>query len=356
MVKKGDISISVIIGLVIAIIGFTILLLVYSQLNWSGSIDSETCHQSAIYRGTLPSLAKNYVPLKCQTKKICITTKIFGRGNCEEFKNDQGIEFVRVGDGEKGLRQIEKTYSDEILDCWSMMGEGKINLFSNVLAQRYGATVVYPSCVVCSRIAIDKSSFENTDFKGLNVLRYMEANYVPGKQETYAQYLSGGLYNSAISLKTSQVGIPKIEEYDENGVGLGNKDIFDLEDLPVDPEGTNNLKESAIVFMQVIGPPDQLQGATNVLNDAGISLGTSVVLSPVTTAKAIKGVAKGGWFTLATLAIVGAYQQGSIFYNKAVTAGYCGDVAIGDKSERSCSVVRTVNYDVSDIVRYCPNV
>ena len=51
--------------------------------------------------------------------------------------------------------------------------------------------------------------------------------------------------------------------------------------------------------------------------------------------------------------IAGIAQQGSVAYNRDVTAGYCGDVSSGGEERDGCSVVRTVNYNKEEIGSYC---
>ena len=53
LLKKGDITVGQIVMIILLLLGFALVLLVYTQLNWSGTIDREVCHQSIVFRGTL---------------------------------------------------------------------------------------------------------------------------------------------------------------------------------------------------------------------------------------------------------------------------------------------------------------
>src|SRR3989344_7816318 len=121
--RRGEISSSMLIGIVITIIGAAILFFLFSQIAWRGNVDQEACHQSVIFRATLPSVLESYVPLKCKTEKICITNRFIG-GNCEEFGGVSGVTKVRV----KNVEEVEKILAENIVDCWSMMGEGKLSM------------------------------------------------------------------------------------------------------------------------------------------------------------------------------------------------------------------------------------
>jgi hypothetical protein len=73
--KKGALEAKMLISIILLIAGFGIILFMYSQLNWTGNIDREVCHESVILRGTLPEKSiistKDVVPLKCKTRNIC---------------------------------------------------------------------------------------------------------------------------------------------------------------------------------------------------------------------------------------------------------------------------------------------
>jgi len=70
--KKGSMTMSMLVTIIILVIGFVIVFYFFVMFDWTGRVDKEVCHQSVIYRATLPSVAgmKGYVPLKCKTNKI----------------------------------------------------------------------------------------------------------------------------------------------------------------------------------------------------------------------------------------------------------------------------------------------
>ena len=123
--KKGALATDWLITIIIVIFSLTVLLIFYYNI-WPSykPIDRDVCKQSVIIRATMPDIVQSYIPLKCKTNKVCITSSTgflgLGRGNCQEFVGEQGVETVKV----KSEADIEKTYADEILDCWLMMGEG----------------------------------------------------------------------------------------------------------------------------------------------------------------------------------------------------------------------------------------
>ncbi|MFA7708307.1 MAG: hypothetical protein WCX73_05140, partial [Candidatus Pacearchaeota archaeon] len=333
------------ITIILLVVGFAIAFYFLVMFDWTGNIDQEVCHQSVIYRATLPSIAgaKEYVPLKCKTDKICITSGIIG-GDCDEFENLDGVAKAKVN----SVKEIEKIIAGEIVDCWTMMGEGKVLVFDQWLAREYGVGDVGSSCVVCNRIAFDKEGLANAgiDLSEMDVMEYMQTHAVPDKDVSYYAYLSGG--GGMISIKDN-LELPDIKENEKNEIIEGDKISIDLEDFSEEnPLGTEEL---SIVFMQITAPKhfDTFRNAAVTLFG---SYGVSFIVSPKLATKSTLALLKSPW-TWAMVAIMGAYQQGSVSYNRAVTSGYCGDVSAGDEARDGCSVVRTINYNAEDISQYC---
>ena len=357
MNKSGDASLNTVIVVVLLALGFVIVLFFYWQLGWSGIADKETCHQSVIYRASLAGVsgatekAGEYIPLKCKTDKICVTSGFFG-GKCDDFEGLKGITKVRVN----SIDQIQKLMAQNIVDCWTMMGEGRVNLFSQWFAMTYGAGSVYPSCVICSRIAFDMESLNKTgidekELAKINIDEYMASHLVPNQQITYNELLSGD-GPAKVAIRGDILNSSFID---------ARSDIVDLS-ASQDPNSNLALqsKEIAVLFMQ-ISAPSHLTTVKNVgITALGVAT-SAFITAPKTTAKAGMQVGKlclsGGWVGPAVcggiLVIAGIYQQSNIAYQRAKTAGYCGDVSTGDNARNGCSVVRTVGYNASEINQYC---
>jgi len=343
-IGKRGLAMSTIVGLIILILGFAILLFAYYQLNWTGNVDKQICHQSVVYRGTLPAIAgaKEYVPLKCKVEKICITSKSSG-GKCSEFVNTAGVSYIKV----KNTEEIEQAVAREILSCWQTMGEGKLSLFSNWFAETYGLTKVSSTCVICSRIAYDRESLTRAgiNLSLINVQDYMLRHAAPGQKESYYVYMTG--QGGRMSIQDNRKGTVQLET---TSVDNSNS----LEQMKVDIEETNQQdsgKETSVMFMQVASPSYGDVIKNSLLTLLGGTAG-SFVVAPKYAAKAVMGAAKSPAFW-AVLAIAGIYQYNSVSQNQAFTASHCGDIMVGDKSSYGCSVVRTVNYDEAELSQYC---
>jgi hypothetical protein len=378
--KKAAMTMDMLVMIIILVVGFAIVFYFFVMFDWTGRVDEEVCHQSVIYRATLPSLAgaKEYVPLKCKTDKICITSGLIG-GSCKEFENLKGITKMKV----KNSQEIEQIIAREIIDCWKMMGEGKVQVFSQWLAEKYGIGDVGSSCVICNRIAFDNVSLEKAgiDLSKIDVMKYMQRHAVPNQNISYYGYLAGqggkisigGLEPTEFSEKERT----RIQEFlKANKDELGNLGEYKLVSAGENLDMNKKADELAIMFMQVTGPShggvfvDTMKAGLSFLGlsfiyKPGAFISTSTSYAPLAW-KSTGGFAKGSGAKIvskgltpfakivAIAAVIGLVaQQGNVAANRAVTAGYCGDVSVGSQARDGCSVVRSINYNVEDISQYC---
>ncbi len=192
MRKKGAVSSTFIVSVILLLVAFGIMLFFVTKFIINSDIDRETCHQSVVLKATLPGdkiSLKGYIPLKCQTKKICITDKGFlsGKGDCEEFKGEDYGTYRVNSDEEKREQEIKMTVARELAESWNTMGEGKVQIF----AREFKLFGHERRCVIYSRIAFDKELKEEMkNIEGLG--EYLITRKVPNKEETYWEYLNKG--------------------------------------------------------------------------------------------------------------------------------------------------------------------
>ncbi|MFA5992402.1 MAG: hypothetical protein WC796_01705 [Candidatus Pacearchaeota archaeon] len=364
--KKGELPVSWTVTIILLLIGFVILLVIYFEFFNFDMIDRQACHKSVLLRGSLPyqSVSQGYVPLQCKTQKICITGD--SGGKCTEFKNEEKVRRVKVLNNERGLDEIQKLYAQEILDCWSMMGEGKLSIFSPSLSQSFQIGSLYPNCVICSRIAIDEKTLDKVGLNKLNIFEYMNTHLVPSTNQTYLQYITGedfaGIavddqaFNEFVKQQVSSSGTGGVEG-ELNGGGLeGETDYVD--------------DEVAVLFMQVSRVPSALDVAKkDILVALGMGAGATATYISV-------GGATFGWSTkligwvssvpviragVAVIALVAgtttlSTQAINLYKSKSVVAASCSDVEVGNGVYSGCSVVRTVKYDSQEILKNCKKI
>lgn len=348
MKKRGELTTTHLVMIILLVLAFSVLLFLYYQLVGPQIVDKQACKFSMTQRATLSALTsgagEELVPLTCRTEKVCVGSKLFGT-ECKEFENlDEGIGTARVSNTE----EVEKLISQKIVECWDMMGEGRVSLFTQFWTNQYGIGSVYPICVICTRIAFDEDSLsDNVHLEDVDLYKYMLTHYIPGEQKTYYQYLTGES-PSGITV-ANNLNINQISDENKDGVA----EIGDSKDFSVSSEAEEKAEASdelAIIFMQ-ISAPGQGEVVMNTVHSAiGLTAGGTLFLGPKFITGAVAKAAN--WWTLAVLAVAGVFQQGNVAVNRAVTATYCGDVE-GADARSGCSAVRTVNYDKESISKYC---
>jgi len=338
MERRGEITTTQLIGLALSIIGFAIVLILLFSLEFESYSNDELCRLSVLTRATSPSLAQAYVPLKCTTKKICITDKDFWGGNCPQFDGEKNIEYVRLkGSDSEKAEKIEEVSAKAMYNCWKMMGEGKLDLFAQeVNLGTLGIDTFLklkdakPSCVICSRVALGEDLTKNTDkvksiLDRVDVNRYLAEKNVEGMSISYLDYFAGGRNVQGYSKK-----------FEEKIGNAGKKAGVD---------------EIAFLFMQIKtedNPEDALlEGFTTgggfVLAGAAGMTGGTALLNPKTwVAALVTGIGAGGFRGY------GAYRD------QQISAGYCGDFSSKEEGKKGCSILIPADYrNVSQINGFC---
>jgi hypothetical protein len=345
----------------------------------------------------MPSITQDYLPLKCRTEKFCITTGFFG-GNCKDtpaYGRAEGVVKVNV----KTKEDIEKFMAGEILSCWQMMGQGQVSLFSQVLAKEFGVGQVYPTCVICSRIAFDKASLEKSkiDLETINPTQYMETHIPSGKTNSYMEIITGeGTAGFSAKIELQEGGQltaedEKLQQDTLQQAGVPSDSKLELVEVDKEP---GKYDEMSVLFTQISAPGHAdvfwndlyagftlLVGAKTITSKAKIldlskmklTIPSNVGLVKVTdssgllrfdAAKRIFGIkvpsvsagwplSKFGTVVAAVGVVTGALAQYNVYESRAITAGKCQDVKVGGEAGDGCSVVRLVNYNVDEIKTYC---
>ena len=320
--KKGDLTSTQIIILVLAIAGFLIVLFFLFASDMFGEDQREICHVSVITRATAPDFAQKSVPLKCKSEEICLTEDI-GKRCVDQFGKDEDVHFVvlKGSDGQKA-EKIAETNANAMFDCWSMMGEGKLDLFGSVTNSLFG--IATSSCVICSRVAVDKSVNPEL-LKLVNIENYMKANQVPGQAYTYMNALTSG----------------QIESFTK----------------ATDPAGLKyDLSNQAILFMQ-IKSQNVRESLENLFNTGGLLL-----LGGSQVPGAGKLISKL-FFTKAGLAIfipaaglTTAYATISTLNGQKVATSYCGSFTSSAEVSKGCSIVQGMNWNAAEVNSLCSTI
>jgi hypothetical protein len=334
MNKKGDLTSGQIIAIVLAIVGFVIVLAVLFSFLYTEGSERDVCHLSILTRATTPEIAQAAVPLKCKAKKICISESA-SKGCAKQFSGEKDISYIKLsGTSEQKIAKIEEISANAMYDCWKMTGEGKLDIFGSAY-HSLGLDVTKPTCIICSRIAVDEEISEDIINK-VNINNYMENRQVPGSKYTYLQTFTDAGISSYASVPDD---------------ALSNLKKFN-EGLSISGESSSN-RELAIVFMQI--KSQTISGVLNTLGLAGATVAAGTFMTPAgktigrlafTPTGAIVSVTAGAAF-----AGYGAYNA---YQGQLAAAGYCGKFASNDeKAKEGCSLVQGVNWNVNDVNNLC---
>jgi hypothetical protein len=336
--RKGDLTSFQIISIVLAIAGFVVVLIFLSILfSDRGETDREVCRLSILTRATAPDVIQANVPLKCKTEKICITTKLLG-GECSQFLGEENVRKVRV---KNNPREIEKLMAEQMYFCWSMMGQGELDLFGKASAQFLGSSGD-STCNICSRVAF-ADDVDNSTLEQINLDSYMRDNQVPlpGSQLTYLEAFTNKGTKTFGSAREIGNSLDVINS--EAREKLSEGEIVNL--------SGRGERQVAFVFAQV-----KTVAWTDVLTNLGAAaVGSSFVIPGAAKLGRALFLTKAGLVTIPVV-VAGA---GAIGYNayqgELAAAGYCGNYVSSteDGLRGGCSLIQAVNYNVQDVNALC---
>lgn len=389
MRKKSEISFTLIF-IILALMGFAILVYFIYYIYNNNSPDTEVCHQTVMLRAITPKQIENFVPLKCKTKKICLSYGFFG-GSCEDvYGKNKEVRVIKV----KNIEDIEKIIADNMAECWSMMGEGKISLFNQYFATTYGGGKVYASCVICARIAFDRSLLDSDlwkkESKKFDILDYMANNKLPNQDKTYLEYLTNGgkiVINNEENLKAFLNLLKEVKKTEENKsqelnnlsqteektAEENNEYIYEpslsektseeiyindtkIKISKIEKTGENP-KSIAIVFSQ-ISAAGQMESFKNTIKTLGGMYAGGMVLSAASGnfITYMKGTASliTNPITWIIAAIGFSAQRVNVAFQQLTAILYCKENLMSSEDGTiGCSVLKLVEYDEDEIKNSC---
>ncbi len=325
MKKRGELTSQEIIALFgIIVAGVLSFLFLFQYFDNSGQNDRNLCQLSIFTRATTPEVLQRHLPLKCTTEKICLTTG----DDCKQFAGEQNIRKIKLSATrkEESAKKIEQIVANGMHDCWSMTGEGKLDLFGdsfnlNVIDNiktyadlgQKGAT-----CLVCSRIAVSENLQKTGILDMVNVNEYMEKNLVPGTDKNYIERLTNSQVNSIPGDLQRNFSDPSNQKEGTDQMAI----IFAQVKTRNDPwtafsEGT--IVSGTAIFVSSVG----LGGFGTVLKHPLLVIGAGV----------IGGIATGG------LKAYGAYK------GQDFSVGYCGKFTSSEENKYGCSIVTQADWN-----------
>jgi hypothetical protein len=136
MIKKGELTTTQIVTLIILLASFIVILIFLFLLDFEGDTEREVCHNSVVLKGKSEGLVGD---LDCKTQYVCISSG----GECEGFAADEKIS-VDAEDEDSVMNAL----AEEMANCWWMFGEGRVDYGkSGALSKN--------SCAVCSIVKFE---------------------------------------------------------------------------------------------------------------------------------------------------------------------------------------------------------
>lgn len=309
MKNKKGLETEILVPIIITLLSLAVLFVVVGRIVglFPVTITKEICHDSVAERATSikgVNIGKIFVSIKCKTMYKCLSMG----GECPE-----GYEKISVSNEEDIKREI----ADSMYDCWWMLGEGKIDFFSESGWKTLsGFGLAKSSCVVCSNIYFDDKVKEKV--KDIDLIPYLAVTKVPNKGITYLDYFSD------------------------------QKDLALPSDLKAEKLSTS--QEYTIIFSGIKG--GDFWG--RLKTDAAILIGGSVIMGPSASVKAGRAIgglvqATPGWWK-AAWAIPALAQMGFEGYNKYIAYSYCNGETQG------CFIQSIIPYNAEQLSKTCQNI
>ncbi len=308
MSKKGFVMTSFLIGIIIIVASAFVIFLFVSNLDFRSNINREVCHDSVVKRATLPNLIREgvdeYVPLNCVTNKICFSSSV---SDCEDSlgkkTSENNINLVSISDKDK--EEVLDRMANELYDCHSMLGEGKINFMSRRSSDEH-------SCMICSRIV-----FSDEEYQVVKDVKLSEFyNYLYSKKDTSGKSYLENIYGIKEPAEASIIF--------DSIVSAQEKKNSEIEEVKFADLKMFNSKDTVIISQMVI--PGRL---TSYLSGAGVGggvfiIGTAAILAlPVSWPVALVGVGTIAQGAAATSVLTFWYTSPDGYvYSPPVVLGY----------------------------------
>lgn len=289
MVRKGEITSTQLVMLIILIVSFVVVIsFLYKIYNWNTLIDKESCHESIVFRSSVNFgfiKSSKIIPLKCRTEKICLSMS--GEDCVQVGKNSKENPVTKIKldkDPAKARSQIIDQLTESMRECHSMLGEGKLLFMpNNVLGgEKYWTATNY--CLICSRVVLDEEARDKIgDISYAELYQALGNKALPDKR-TYLEYLHPGWkdWHSIGRLfgQLKEEGLPQLKE------------INNIEEWKIKLS-----EEKGFAIVSQIAPKSYWVSFTKAGVGLGtVALGATLIGAPVAVGIAGAGIAGGAIF------------------------------------------------------------
>jgi len=193
--KRGDVNWFV-VSIILAVITLAVFVLIFVFFPWEQTVNRAACKESVLLKAILPGDTipiKDQISVRCESRRICITTKVSGDGNCTGLGKDYETQRLSATNPLEQKEQIKMFLAREMADCWNMFGEGKLMIFSRA----WSSDMEVAKGIICDKIEFDDSIIlgkdKNNPFDDIRnitgFIQYMVTHKVPTQNYSYMDYL-----------------------------------------------------------------------------------------------------------------------------------------------------------------------
>ncbi|MEM4641261.1 MAG: hypothetical protein QXW65_01965 [Candidatus Pacearchaeota archaeon] len=322
MLKRGAITQQVLIALIILIFVAAVLFLFLRLIPYKAVSEKEACHQSVVLRGKSIMGVKPgqlLVPLNCKTQSIEISSM-----------NEETIK-----------REI----ANAMYDCWWMLGEGKIQFWSESAWKEFAIPVVGKPksiCIICSRIVFDKKIKEKN--LQLDMASYIEKTKIPLKNITYLEYFTE---ESNAKLPTDVEAGKITTDHDYAVLFMGIEGDEWWEPWWNDLKTVGGLTAGSL-FLAGPKTTGALAKATFKVASSNIASISKVVPAVESSADPIiKTIGIKAWWLIPVFMTL---QLGTNLYYSTLVASYC------DGERKGCMQVMLVQMNATQLAKICSTI
>jgi len=269
--KKGVSELtSLLVALIIIAASLIVLFLFFDRLETTENIDKQACRTSVEARaafnlGNLFEPGRKVIPLNCKTEKICISDS---GENCDAvgFRETEKnpIKEIKIENADAKIVVLD-TISESLLDCHSMLGEGKLDFLPSGWSSRN-------YCLICSRIALEEETRNNIgEISYMQLYQHLQQKQTP-KEQSYLEFI----YEARSALEMADILENMKEQINEE---TGKQTVSSIEEFKLDLKHENG--NAIIVQMSPKGTWNEWIGLTSGAAGAVTVLG-AVIVAPFT--------------------------------------------------------------------------
>ena len=229
--KKGVSELtSLLVAIIIIVASLIVLFLFFDRLETTENIDKQACRTSVEARaafnlGNLFEPGRKVIPLNCKTEKICISDS---GENCDAvgFRETEKnpIKEIKIENSDAKIVVLD-TISESLLDCHSMLGEGKLDFLPSGWSSRN-------YCLICSRIALDEETRNNIgEISYMQLYQHLQQKQTP-KEQSYLEFI----YGARSALEMANILENMKEQINEE---TGKQTVSSIEEFKLDLKHEN---------------------------------------------------------------------------------------------------------------------